>query len=279
MYKYILTKKIKSMALLHCEESFFFSSDKANGAQNVSSDGSLFNVELYNPISIPKEAIYCTLEITAATIWNVSPNISAAIGNNKLNFNSGGANAVITIPDGLYGVDELAARIRIEVVKLGLPNDVFVFGADDSTSKIVYHFHLRRRFIDFTQPDSFRDVLGFNSRLVPLTPQGAEHIEDGDTTAGFNRINNYLIKSDIISNGISVNAVSDSIIAAVLITSKPGSQIVFTPFHPPKANANQLIGHSKTNFGFRLTDEQGRAVDTQGQTYSFTIVIKYAIQV
>jgi hypothetical protein len=87
------------MALLHCEESFFFSSDKANGAQNVSSDGSLFNVELYNPISIPKEAIYCTLEITAATIWNVSPNISAAIGNNKLNFNSGCMASMSWLPE------------------------------------------------------------------------------------------------------------------------------------------------------------------------------------
>jgi hypothetical protein len=267
------------MALLHCEESFFFSSDAANGAKNKSPDGSLFNVQLYSPISIPKEAIYCTLEVTSATIWNVSPNIAESIGNNKFYFHTAGSDFNFTIPDGLYGVDELAARIQREIVELGLPPDLFVFSADASTQKVVIAYNYANSWIDFTQPDSIRDVLGFDARLVPLTGQPANHSETGDFTANFNRIQNYLLKSDIISDGISVNAVSDSIIADVLITSKPGSQIIYAPYHPPKANADQLIGHSKTNFNFRLTDQQGRRVDTLGESYAFTIVIRFVIKV
>lgn len=267
------------MALLHCEESYFFSSDAQNGAQNKSPDGSLFNVQLYSPISIPKEAIYCTLEVTSATIWNVSPNISSSIGNNKLYLYHETMGYVITIPDGLYGVVELAARVQREIVERDLPANLLVFTADDSTQKIVISFNYANTWIDFSLPNSCRDVLGFDARKVPLTPQAANHSETGDVTAEFNRINNYLLKSDLISDGISVNAISDSVIADVLITSSPGSQIVYSPFHPPRANADQLIGHPKTNFGFRLTDQVGRRIDTLGESYSFTIVLRYVIKV
>ena len=92
------------MSLLNCEESYFFSSDERNGAQNKSQDGSTFSVQLNNPISIPKESIYCTLEVSSATIWNNTPNISSAIGNNKLYLHTEvdadlGPDFVITIPD------------------------------------------------------------------------------------------------------------------------------------------------------------------------------------
>ena len=213
----------------------------------------------------------------------MSPNISAVIGNNKLYLHteegSLGTDFVVTIPDGLYGVVELAARIQREIIELGLPANLLVFTADDSTQKIVISFTYESTWIDFSQPDSCRDVLGFDSRLVPLVSQAANHSETGDVTASFDRINNYLLKSDIISDGISVNAISDSIIADILITSSPGSQIVFAPFHPPKANADELIAHSKTNLDFRLVDQLGRQVDTLGEDYSFTIVLRYVIKV
>ena len=373
------------MSLLHCEESYFFSSDERNGAQNKSQDGSTFSVQLNNPISIPKEAMYCTLEVTSATIWNNTPNISAAIGNNKLYFHtevdtSIGTDFVITIPDGLYGVSELTARIQREMLGLGLPRDVLLLTADDATQRIVVSFGYANTWLDFgdgspttlsstdlgfnnavqvsmsvdlltlsgtdmplgrfevgdtfrfdsggsafagqtftiqtviaggsdtvqvfdidpavasqalpattlsfsriragaPRTDTFREVLGFDTRLVPLTPKASSHSEGGDFTAAFNRVNNFIIKSDIISDGISVNAINDSIIADVLITSEPGDQIVFTPFHPPKANADELIGHRKNFLSFRLTDQVGRPVETMSENWSFTVVLKYVLKV
>jgi hypothetical protein len=267
------------MPLLHCEEAYFFSSDLKNGAKNKSVDGSTFSVQLNSPIAIPKESIYCTLEVTTATIWNVSPNISAAIGNNKLYLTYGSIGNVITVADGLYGVDELASSIQREMVDRGLPSDLIILTADPATQKVIITFNYPNTRINFDFPNTFRDILGFNERRVPLVDQTAAYSEVGDTTAEFNRIVNYLIKSDIISDGISVNAISDSVIADVLITAAPGSQIVYTPYNPPKANADELAGHRKNFFNFRLTDQSGRAVDTLGENYSFTIVIKYVLRV
>ncbi len=371
------------MSLLNCEESYFFSSDERNGAQNKSPDGSVFSVQLNNPISIPKAAMYCTLEVTSATIWNNTPNISEAIGNNKLYFHTEadpalGPDFVLTIPDGLYGVSELTARIQREMIGLGLPQDMLMLTADDATQRIVVSLGYANTWLDFAdgspttlsstdmgfnntvqvtmsvelltlagtgmplgrfevgdtfrfdsgalagqtftiqtvigggsdtvqvygidppvaslalvdvavsfsrirvgvhRTDTFKDVLGFDARLVPLAPKTSSHSEGGDVTAAFNRVNNFIIKSDIISDGISVNAINDSIIADVLITSEPGDQIVFTPFHPPKANADELIGHRKNYISFRLTDQVGRPVETMSENWSFTVVLKYVLKV
>ena len=267
------------MSLLHYEKSFFFSSDATNGALNKSPDGSAFTVQLNSPISIPEKAIYCTLEVQSATIWNVSPNISIAIGNNKLYIHANSLNYVITIPDGLYSVSDLETRIQREVVLLGLPSNLLTISADDSIQKVLLTFSLANSWIDFTPVDSFRTVLGFDSRLVPTTGQAAGYSEEGDINASFNRVNSYLLKSDFVSNGISVNAISDSVIASVLINVKPGSQIEYYPFNPPKADANELIGKAKSNFIFRLTDDAGRPAEMLGEVYSFTIILRYVVSI
>src|SRR5690348_11591732 len=68
--------------LLEKTQSFTFSSDTKVGAENVSTDGSVFQVTMDNPIMIPKSAIDCNVGVLQAEIWNNSPNISASFGNN-----------------------------------------------------------------------------------------------------------------------------------------------------------------------------------------------------
>ena len=76
---------------------FFFTSDEASGARNVSQDGSKFTVYLDRPISIPKSAMDCTIEVNQATIWNTSYNISSAFNNNVFAYRTGNVNFQFTI--------------------------------------------------------------------------------------------------------------------------------------------------------------------------------------
>ena len=122
-----------------------------------------------------------------------------------------------------------------------------------------------------------RVILGFNSRLVPLVPQTPPYNEAGDTTAAFNTISSFLIKSDLVSDGIPVNSVSSGTIANVLIDVPPGSLINYTPFHPTRVDASELIGRPKNSFNFRLTDQNGVAVNTSGEYWSFTVVLRYYV--
>ena len=78
--------------------SFFFSSDSANQAQNVSADGSQFTVVLNSPLALPKGAMAATLSVSQANIWNTSYNISAAFGNNVFRFRSANNEHTIIFP-------------------------------------------------------------------------------------------------------------------------------------------------------------------------------------
>ena len=156
---------------------------------------------------------------------------------------------------------------------------MITLSGDDATQKTVITFNEDNTQIDFTQSDTPRDVLGFNSRLAPLALEPAVHIEFGDNTAAFNRTNSFVIQGDLISNGIPINSIARGVMANVPITSSPGSQIIYQPFLPPAVNANELIGRTKNYFSFRLTDQINRPVDTLGELWGFTVVISFWMKV
>ena len=275
--------------LLEKELSYIFSSDPANGAKNVSADGSSFSVQLNEPIMIPAEAISATLEVQSANIWWVVPNISEALGNNKLYLHSEYVptdrvlpgeypDYTFTIPDGLYDLDTLSEAISRQYASMGLPANLITLTADDSTQKVVLTLnYIDPTWLDFTQANTFREILGFDARLAPTSPQITGYHELGDNIARFNTISSFLINSDIISNGIPVNSTSAGTIADVLIDVLPGSLINYTPVVTVKSNANELIGKAKNFFSFRLTDQTRNIVNTNGEYYNFTVIIKYYI--
>ena len=115
--------------------------------------------------------------------------------------------------------------------------------------------------------------------LAPRTPQGDNYSESGDNTAAFNRVSSFLIKTDLVSGGIPVNSLADSVIAEVLINAKPGSLINYAPTNPPTVNAMELASHSKNSFSFRLTDQLGRPAQTLGESYSLLIMFRYTVEV
>ena len=121
--------------------------------------------------------------------------------------------------------------------------------------------------------------MGFEARLAPLTPQPGPWLERADFQASFNRTNSFLIRSDLVGNGIPVNSKAAGILAQVMIDEPPGSQVNYVPFFPPRSDADELIAHNKNFFSFFLVDQLGREVDTFGENWSFTLVIRYQIPV
>lgn len=276
------------MSLTKRSQSYFFSSDTAEGAQNVSADGCCFTVQLDEPLGIPREAVEAELSVTSAQIWWTVANISVKFNNNKLYLYSeyipapaGSPNWVITLPDGLYSVITLNTAIAREISNLGLPSNLVVIGGDDATQKIVVTFNGggNKTFLDFTPADTFRDILGFDAREVPaLANQSTNgYTELGDNIATFNTIDSFLINTDLISSGIPTNNNLSGTIAKVVIDEKPGSLITFDPFNPSVVSARELIGRTKNAFTFRLTDQNYNLVDTNQETWSIVIKIEYEI--
>ena len=281
------------MSLIEQQLTFYFSSSPENGAKNISADRNRFSVQLDNPIHIPQAAVKCSLEVSKALIWNTVPNISAEIGNNTFKVLEGGTsivpagdpgnpNRVITIPDGLYSITELQNYLSKAFANLGKSSDLVKFSQDDATQKVILTFPYTTTQVDFRDsesPNNCRTVLGFNNRLVPLdTLQPAGWSEAGDVEAEFNRTNNFVIRTNLISNGVPVNNIYGGNICIVPITAVPGSQIVYQPYIPDKVDAGELINHIKNEFNFELVDQLGRQVEVgKSEPWSFVCIIKYYV--
>lgn len=257
---------------------YTFSSNTATGARNIQNDGASFSVALNSPICIPKGSVDCTLEVLQAAIWNTSPNIAAAFGNNQLRFSYAGNFYNFVIPNGLYGLRDLNAAISRLLANASLPSNLFLLSGDDSTQKTIITFTVAGIIIYFNIANSIRTILGFNARQSPLIGSSVAGQNDtADNPAVFNRINSFFIRSSMVNNGLPLNNVGSGIIASIPITAKPGSQINYSPNIPIAVDAANMPGNVFQSISFDLLDQDLRYVNTVGEYYSITICIKYKI--
>ena len=262
--------------------SYAFSSDPKSGAQNIHNNGSSFSVSLNKPISIPAGAISCTLDVIQANIWFVTPNISAALGNNNFYFSSALTNPGtyhITFTDGLYSLEDLNATLGREFANLGFNSNIILLSPDGPTSRSILTYTIAGLDVDFAQPNTVRTVLGFNSRQSPAAPPSVAGQSDySDRPASFNQINSFYVRSSLIAaDGLPINNVAAGIIAAVPITVQPGSQIVYQPQSPIDIDASSIIGRPIQSITFDLVDDQFRPVNTVGEYWSVILHIHYSV--
>lgn len=272
------------MSFVPQEINLIASSDPLAGATNISADGSKFEIQLDDAIRIPPEAVNITIAVEEATVWWVVPNIITG-KNDKLYLTVPRASDdaltsyVVTIPQGLYDLSGINQAILRELENQGAksnPSPAINFTPDDATQKVELRLNYLGSVVDFTQPDTPRIILGFNSQVIGPTIIAPISII-ADNTAGFNTVNYFLIHSDLVSKGIRFNNNYNQTIAQVLIDVPPGSQIVSKPFNPARTDGQELSGAQRTNIRFYLTDDRDRPVNTNGEYWTCRVVIKYLL--
>ncbi len=271
-------QKRQDTVLLEKQVSYFFNSATEAGAVKIGTLGNIFEIQLNNPIQIPRDAIDCTLEVPEASIWNSSPNISADIGNNLLTFTQGATPFSIVIPDGLYGVEDLNSTCKLFFQDNALDEDLFIFTGNDSTQSVILSFNYAGTTITFG-PGTCFDVLGWN--LNDVVGPSAAPLPDNyaaPNVAAFNRVVGYFIKTNLISGGIPQNINSTGIIARVPIDVPVGSLINYAPRNPVRCDATELIGNAKQRFIFRLVDQLERDVSTASEEWALTVIIRYWVR-
>jgi hypothetical protein len=265
------------------EISILASSDPNAGAINISSDGSQFEIQLEDALQIPQEAVNINIDVEEATVWWVVPNIITG-SNDRMYITAPNVADVLTayvvvIPQGLYDLSGLNQAIARELQNQGAkidPTNALTLSPDDATQKVEITLFYLGSQIDFTQADTPRDILGFNSQVIGPTII-APFTQIADNTAAFNQINYFLLHSDLTNKGIRFNNQYNQTISQVLIDVPPGSQIVSRPFNPAKINASELGGAKRTNIRFWLTDDSNRPVNTNGEYFTCRIAIKFLI--
>ena len=111
--------------LVESEISLLVTSDPSQGAVNVSSDGSSFEIQLDEPIEVPKDALNVNVSVEEATIWWSIPNIITGV-NDKIYIYGDNDVAVpvpqlfvITIAQGLYDLTGLNNSVQSGLETLG----------------------------------------------------------------------------------------------------------------------------------------------------------------
>ena len=270
------------------EISFLVSSDPTVGAINRSPDGSKFEVQLEEALEVPKDAINCTLQVESSTIWFTTPNFIEGQNNKFYVFGDreDGApaqNFVVEIPQGLYDLIGLNRALisgfeaaGAKITDNGESKPLITLSPDDNTQRVILRVNYPNVTVDFTQPDTPYEILGFPQDVIGPIPGAPVNLLAPDIAA-FNQVNYFLIGSDLVQKGIRFNNRYNQIINQTLIDVAPGSQIVSTPFNPARTNCPELIGAKRTNIRFFLTDDKLRPVNTNGEYYTARIVIKYLI--
>jgi hypothetical protein len=258
--------------------TYYFSSDPAVGALNISPGGDAFSVQLNTPLSIPRGALACDLSVVSASIPYVNPNISAALSNNNFTFTTSVAPAgtySVTIPNGLYSLEGLGSFLSNSFINLGLPTNLITLSGDNATQKTVLTFLTAGDSVDFTPLTSVRTVLGFNSGIYTAPSAGFNQYSQNG--ALFNIDQQYVISTDLVSTGIPINNQSYNIIGIIPITEAPGSIITYQPAQLVWVDAIELSSSMKTNFRIRLTNQNLTPVDLLGDRYQLTVTIVYTL--
>ena len=271
------------MAFLQKEFSMIISSDIDTGAINKSSDGSRFEIQLENGMEIPKGAHNCTIQVVNATIWNSVPNVitdaNDRITINGINTSDVGTTYTVTLPQGLYNLEQINSTIEYSLRDSGGkfdPLPMVSFTANEASNKVEMHVNYDGVQVDFSAARTIGQMLGFASTTFG-DYAGAPDTILATSVATLNAIDYFLIHSDLTTTGMRLNNSYNQTIAQALIDVSPGSQIISQPNHPPKIQCPHLIGSTRSHINFWLTDHQNEAVNTQGENYSMQIVVKYDV--
>lgn len=193
--------------------------------------------------------------------------------------NAGLITYICVIPQGLYDLSLFNSAVMRSLENQGAlfdPDPILSFSADSATQRVEISFYYNNVSIDFTQPNTPRDILGFNSAVYgPYLTNPFSIV--APNIASFNQINYFLIHSDLTYRGIRFNNSYNQTISQVLIDHAPGSQIISKPFNPARINASELAGGNRTNLRFWLTDDKDRRVDTNGEDWSARLIIRYSM--
>ena len=276
------------MALLIEREKSFYVSSNITGTtlpdggiigsdgSELSADKSTVFINLDSPgIQIPTGAVEITFRVEQASVWYTAPNISAALGNNRIDYLVASvAQAPIIIPDGLYSVEELNTALGRELVNRGQLVDGIVLSGEDSTQKVIITVQIGYQ-IDLTNFESLRGVIGWNSQVYPAIAPVAIESKPGENDAAFNNINEFTVRTDLVSEGIQVNNSGRNLLAVIPITSgSVNSQIIYQPNHPSIVEASEYRGKTINNFYISIADEVGVSV-VQSEPWSVLLVLKY----
>lgn len=242
----------------------------------ISQDKSLVQITLRNPIRVPQNAYNIKLALNSASIWWSVANIEENV-NDKLYFTVSGTAYTIDLHQGLYSVYDLNTAIQHGLTNLGLDINLIKLSPNNSSGKVIVKLQPNVD-IDFTQTDTFRQLIGFDSVHIPETGETDQSTSIyGNNVAIFSDVSSFLVHTDLLSGaGIAYNNTSAEVLSRVLITEKPGMLLNYEPQHLLWLGCN-IAGREIRQVRVWITNQKNEHI-TLEEAYDVLMTLKYDIK-
>lgn len=263
------------------------------GATKVTEKGDEFIVDMNTYFELPAKARNVKLSMTRADIVYSTPNITVA--NNRLRIiapDNSVAQVIRTydveVPPGTYDFFSLKDIIlsflaappdNIPPAKSN-PLPVISLDAALATGKVILTLNYSTVVVDFNHfPNNFAVALGFLPTDViqfpVIGPPSGVYVVESPNRALFDTIRAYLIHTDLVGDGVTVNGFNEQILSFVSITGDPGQAFTFEPQHPSTSRGDHLIGTRRSTIRCWITDERNQSIDMLSDPWSFNLRIEY----
>jgi len=212
--------------------------------------------QLNPPIELNKNKKYQMCLISLDTFYSF-PNISTDRNSYRWSKDGGNTWYLVSLPIGVYELDQLEHAIQYEIVKEGGNRNGITLQANKVTFRIILKLKLNYK-IDFNVENSIRDVLGFDAKIY-----NQPYIEATNIVNILN-INAIHVQVDCI-NGSYIDGTYKPVIYSFFPSVSPGYKIIEKPH-----NLIYLPVHVKyiKTLTVTVTDQKGNLLDLSGEQLS-----------
>lgn len=247
-------------------------SSSAVASADVSQQGAQFVTTLPEPLRFPEGTRHVQLRLLSASIWNSVPNLVAC----SFNLSTLLSPAItVQIPKGQYSVSLLDAALNRGLTNSGYDPNLVTIVADEATQKIGLQFTTAGSSVSFVANDPLAKLLGFASLTTYGPTTLVNQIIVAPNVAAFNSVNQFQIHSSLVEQGIPYGNQYTRLIGQVPIAAAPGSLINYEPTNAPVCSADSLLGGVLQRITSVLTDEKNMLVDTNGETWTYTVDLRW----
>lgn len=237
-------------------------------ASNTSQNGSTISYFLDPPLSFGNAAVH--FKVLSGEFYYTFPNVSVAKANNKLLFVYQAVSHTIVFENGLYSIENINQNIREFCIRNNLPDDLFLFSADPSTSKVSIEFAYPNITATLGTPGfDIGPLLGWNATAVLAS--NTNRIFEAPQRAVLNQVNRVLVHASFV-NGSYLNSQGGSdVVCSVQINVGVGRQIPYSPNTPYNCS---VFSNNLSKVEFYITDEHGNKLDTAGEFWNLTCLFE-----
>ncbi len=255
------------MSFLNESVSMFLASNQPNNLQPAAN----FSTTLEQPLVL-SDGRWC-VALCGLNVWNTNPNITAALGNNKINVcdnytgGTGTWNSCV-FPDGLYAISDIITYFDnfIDTTYSAVNTNTILA---INSPLLTCEWTINAQWGIDMSVSKIGSVLGFGVGQQTIGPVSGTQIYIGNLQADIsNGISNYLVHCNCLDAGRSyVNGNPSDVIFSYTPSAPQGSLINYVPTFPIFMDATQA---TLSNIVVYITDQRNNPVtlNVPGEYYN-----------